>query len=155
MFLSFQILNKNFLFKAKYIFLIISLFHVYVNSTLAMLSEQIIITPRARHTTCLGSRVSLSPGVSSISSPSPPPHGQTHVAFTWLHALVITDGVDIAYLDTANVVTFTIYASPFHSLYGSHNAMKCRKTQKRPPSLIHFMFATCAEDHKAHSSRSS
>ena len=47
MFLSIQIAIKNFLFKAKYIFLINSLFHVYVNSTLAMLSEQIIITPRA------------------------------------------------------------------------------------------------------------
>ena len=124
MFLSFQILNKNFLFKAKYIFLIISLFHVYVNSTLAMLSEQIIITPRApshhvSRLTCL-----LVPG-----------------RVLYQLALAAATRADTRGLHVAprardhrrsgyrvpghsKCCHFYYYASPFHSLYGSHNAMK-------------------------------
>ena len=79
-----------------------------------------------RHTTCLGSRVSLSAGVSSISSPSPPPHGHTHVAFTWLHALVITDGVDIAYLAQQMLSLLQLCLSIALSLWH-----ECRKTQNR------------------------
>ena len=120
-----------------------------------MLSEQIIITPTCPVTPRVSAHVSPCPRACPLLSARPRRrHTGTH---TWPSRGSTRSWSQTEWISRTwhnKCCHFHYYTSPFHCLYGSHNTMKCQKTQKIPHSLLLFMFATCAEDHKAHSSRS-